>query len=522
MADPSRGRTPHHQFARRCDRQRAPARLPGRCHDPGQRRQRVRRRRCRRSRAERGRAVHVRPRRHGFRHCLGRRGTARARAGLRAPHPALLPRRPLHHARGAGPWPALGRPPRQPRRLVHDAGTATAPCHSPGCWRPPPTWAERGFGVGRFGVEEFNDYAPGHAQASYGAAFQDNYTVWQGVQPGTVIRQPHLAATLRHIGETGPSLLYGGPLGERVAAHVASLGGTLILDDLADVQAVLARAGLRILPRAAGARPAAALRGFPVPADARHPGRVRSRVTRPQYGGASGPGHPRHPPRRHGAHRQQRPGRRGAGSAVQPVGGHAAGPAARRRRPARADRAVRWPRPPAGEDPGHTTSFSIADAEGNLVCVTQSLGSPFGSGVVVPGTGICLNNFLYWADVQPGSPNCAGPGHPLPMCMSPSVSTRDGVPELALGTPRQLRHPADTGTGHGQPARVRPAVAGRDRGAARPPLGRQPDRIGEPHRSVRDRGAPHPRARCTAVPDTPGRCASAACRPSGATRRPAC
>ncbi|KAA2211160.1 gamma-glutamyltransferase, partial [Teichococcus oryzae] len=91
--------------------------------------------------------------------------------------------------------------------------------------------------------------------------------------------------------------------------------------------------------------------------------------------------------------------------------------------------------PPPGADPGHTTSFSIADHEGNLVCITQSLGSVFGSGVAVPGTGVLLNNFLYWADVQPGSPNLAKPGLPLAMCMAPSISTRDGEPCLALGTP---------------------------------------------------------------------------------------
>ena len=91
--------------------------------------------------------------------------------------------------------------------------------------------------------------------------------------------------------------------------------------------------------------------------------------------------------------------------------------------------------PPPGGDPGHTTSFSVADREGNLVCITQSLGSVFGSGVAVPGTGVVLNNFLYWADVQPGSPNRASPGQSLAMCMSPSISTRDGVPCLALGTP---------------------------------------------------------------------------------------
>jgi gamma-glutamyltranspeptidase/glutathione hydrolase len=91
--------------------------------------------------------------------------------------------------------------------------------------------------------------------------------------------------------------------------------------------------------------------------------------------------------------------------------------------------------PPPGADPGHTTSFSVADGEGNLVCITQSLGSVFGSGVAVPGTGVVLNNFLYWADVQPGSPNLARPGEALAMCMAPSLSTREGQPCLALGTP---------------------------------------------------------------------------------------
>jgi len=95
-----------------------------------------------------------------------------------------------------------------------------------------------------------------------------------------------------------------------------------------------------------------------------------------------------------------------------------------------------WMEPPAsGEDPGHTTSFSIGDAQGNLVCVTQSLGSPYGSGVVVPGTGVCLNNFLYWTEVNPKSPNRTAPGAELPICMSPSISIRDGAPVLALGTP---------------------------------------------------------------------------------------
>ena len=55
--------------------------------------------------------------------------------------------------------------------------------------------------------------------------------------------------------------------------------------------------------------------------------------------------------------------------------------------------------------------------------------------MVVPGTGLCLNNFLYWADVNPASPNRVKPGEQLPMCMAPSISTVDGAPVLALGTP---------------------------------------------------------------------------------------
>src|ERR1700730_15572450 len=84
---------------------------------------------------------------------------------------------------------------------------------------------------------------------------------------------------------------------------------------------------------------------------------------------------------------------------------------------------------------GHTTSFSIADKAGNMVCVTQSLGSVFGSGVVVPGTGVCLYNVLDWADVNPKSPNRVTPGGSLPMCMAPSIVTENDAPVLALGTP---------------------------------------------------------------------------------------
>ncbi|MFI5011123.1 MAG: gamma-glutamyltransferase family protein [Hyphomicrobiales bacterium] len=83
----------------------------------------------------------------------------------------------------------------------------------------------------------------------------------------------------------------------------------------------------------------------------------------------------------------------------------------------------------------HTTSFSAVDREGNAVCITQSLGAPFGCGVVVPEHGVCLNNFLYWGEVAPGGRNHLVPNAALALPLAPQIATRDGEPVLVLGTP---------------------------------------------------------------------------------------
>ena len=82
-----------------------------------------------------------------------------------------------------------------------------------------------------------------------------------------------------------------------------------------------------------------------------------------------------------------------------------------------------------------TTHFSVADAAGNAVGVTQSLGAGYGSAVVIPGTGIALNNFLYWMDSDPQSPNAVGPGRKLEMCMSPAQVWDDQGLRFLIGTP---------------------------------------------------------------------------------------
>ena len=82
-----------------------------------------------------------------------------------------------------------------------------------------------------------------------------------------------------------------------------------------------------------------------------------------------------------------------------------------------------------------TTHFDVVDAEGNAVAVTQSVGGGFGSGVMLGETGMFLNNFIYWMDRVPESPNCVGPHKKTDMCLSPLMVFKKGRLVSALGTP---------------------------------------------------------------------------------------
>ncbi len=92
--------------------------------------------------------------------------------------------------------------------------------------------------------------------------------------------------------------------------------------------------------------------------------------------------------------------------------------------------ALTEPRPlaPEGE---HTTHFTIADAQGNVVSLTTSLGENFGSGFLVPDLGFFLNDAL--TDFSTGS-NVLDPGKRPASSMSPVIVLRDNRPFLALGT----------------------------------------------------------------------------------------
>jgi gamma-glutamyltranspeptidase / glutathione hydrolase len=91
----------------------------------------------------------------------------------------------------------------------------------------------------------------------------------------------------------------------------------------------------------------------------------------------------------------------------------------------------------------HTTHIAAADAEGNWVAITATVNTAFGSKVIIPGTGVVMNNQMDDFSVRPGVPNIFGligaeanaiePGKRPLSSMSPTIVLRDGEPVMTLG-----------------------------------------------------------------------------------------
>ena len=91
----------------------------------------------------------------------------------------------------------------------------------------------------------------------------------------------------------------------------------------------------------------------------------------------------------------------------------------------------------------HTTHFSVADAEGTWVACTATVNTGFGSKVVIPGTGVVMNDEMDDFSTQPGVPNFFGlvgaeansvqPGKRPLSSMSPTIVLKDGEPLIAIG-----------------------------------------------------------------------------------------
>jgi gamma-glutamyltranspeptidase/glutathione hydrolase len=87
----------------------------------------------------------------------------------------------------------------------------------------------------------------------------------------------------------------------------------------------------------------------------------------------------------------------------------------------------------------------VVDEAGNAVANTFTLNTSFGSKVVVPGTGVLLNNEMDDFAVKPGTPNAYGlvqgeqnrvePGKRMLSSMTPTIVVKDGKLRAVLGSP---------------------------------------------------------------------------------------
>lgn len=94
---------------------------------------------------------------------------------------------------------------------------------------------------------------------------------------------------------------------------------------------------------------------------------------------------------------------------------------------------------------GNTTQISIVDRFGNIVSVTTTLNTEFGSGVIAPSTGFFLNNEMDDFTSKPGQPNtykliqgegnAIQPGKRPGSSMAPTILVKDGHAMMALGSP---------------------------------------------------------------------------------------
>jgi gamma-glutamyltranspeptidase / glutathione hydrolase len=285
---------------------------------------------------------------------------------------------------------------------------------------------------------------------------------------GDLFRQPDLARTLRLIAKDGPDVFYRGAIAEAIHAEVQGKGGFLTRDDLAAYEARVSSPlmggyrGLELafMPGATGGItaleilnllaefPSAAVtyanvRGLHLRAEAvrlafrdrlQHLGDAL-RVTAP-WGGLASRDYA------HALARQIKPG--GPRSTAPAPDPWKYGNTTAMRTVARnGGRAGAISGPPlmvnnrsiAGASQDCTTHIGAVDRQRNMVSFTNTAVSLFGARMVVPGTGVLLQNGMIWFDPEPGRVNSIAPGKRPLVNMVPVLAFRKGEPAYTLGAP---------------------------------------------------------------------------------------
>ena len=259
--------------------------------------------------------------------------------------------------------------------------------------------AEQGMEVDWHATVAIAASAPELAQdsgcaATYLADGFPHATPWTGDAPR--IGLGRLAETLRRLAEAGPEDFYRGEIASAIGADMAALGGRLSAADLAGYEARVEE----VLPELYRGCWVWAAPGLTAGPTLIH---VLNRLTTTLVPDAA------------------------------PPGGEAYAAYAEALQAAYTER-LRGMGEGTGAEPASCTShLSVADRDGTVVALTQTLLSPFGAKVMLPQTGVVMNNGIMWFDPQPGKPNSIAPGkRPLSNMCPTVVEFADGR-RAALG-----------------------------------------------------------------------------------------
>jgi len=301
--------------------------------------------------------------------------------------------------------------------------------------RPAIRLAEDGFSVTPYLADSVSDCAGDLAADPY--LSQLFLTNGAAVSPGSSLRQPLYAESLRLIAREGAAALHGGALGDALAGHITASGGVITQADLANVR-VIARdvvrgsyRGFDIIgpppPSSAGVHVVQMLNilegfdigslGFDNPDTAHLLAEVMKIAFADRAVATADPAFVDVP--------------------VERLTSKAY--AAERRALIDSARARSWAPGITSGESTDTTHVTVADSAGNCVATTQTLNALFGARIAVPGTGMIANNYMYNFDPHPGHALSIAPGKRVFTSMAPMMVLREGTLAFALGLPGALR-----------------------------------------------------------------------------------
>ena len=251
------------------------------------------------------------------------------------------------------------------------------------------------------------------------------------MQPGDLVRYPDLARSLTLIARDGPSAFYRGAIAQAISDEMAAHGGLITREDLAAYEVRIAPAlkgryrdlEVALSPGATGGATALEMLNilgeFPAAKagwstiDGLHLRAMASkRAFQDRFEHLGDPALVKAPWERLASRE------------------HAREVAAEIRR---LKIAPRRRGPGAGVD--CTTHVGAVDRHRNMVSLTNTAVSLWGSRVVVKGTGILLNNGMIWFDPEPGKANSIASGKRALVNMVPALGFRHGRPYLTVGAP---------------------------------------------------------------------------------------